>query len=50
MPMKNPVVSSSFAVAVHSMLEPTKWLRRALVRWKEIPEKKRIMRGVQVMI
>ena len=49
-PIKKPVVSSSFAVEVHSILTPMKWQRRTLDKWKEMPQKKRTMSGVQVIV
>ena len=49
-PMKKPVISSSFAVVVHSILMPTKLQRSALDKWKEMPLKKRTVSGVQVIV
>jgi hypothetical protein len=45
-----PTFSFSFVVAVHCRLTPMKWQTRTLSRWKEIPEKKKAIRGVQVTV
>jgi hypothetical protein len=48
--MRKPIFSFSFVVAVHWRFTPMKWQIRTFRRWKEMPEKKKARRGVQVMV
>jgi len=49
-PTRKFVLSTSLAVAVHSIFMPKKWQTMAVVKWREMPPKKRTNIGVHFAV